>query len=122
MSSLQIAWTKALGSAHRDAGLWNRPLGSWKQCCQVSGTMARTIIANAPTGELLAPIANCRGRGGVRNGVHALRHGFCAELVRSNVGVETVRVLAGHEDLRTTRRYLRSERSDLVQAMETFAK
>ncbi len=53
-------------------------------------------------------------------GVHALRHGFCTELVRSNVGVETVRVLAGHEDLRTTQRYLHAERSDPVQAMETF--
>jgi hypothetical protein len=31
-------------------------------------------------------------------------------------------LLAGHEDLRTTQRYLHSERSDLVQAMETFAK
>jgi site-specific recombinase XerD len=37
------------------------------------------------------------------------------------VGVETVRVLAGHEDLRTTQRYLHSERSDLVDAMETFS-
>ena len=43
------------------------------------------------------------------------------ELVRSNVGVETVRVLAGHEDLRTTQRYLHSERSDLTEAMETFS-
>ena len=56
-----------------------------------------------------------------RFGVHALRHGFCTELVRSNVGVETVRVLAGHEDLRTTQRYLHSERTDLVDAMETFS-
>jgi integrase len=56
-----------------------------------------------------------------RFGVHALRHGFCTELVRSNVGVETVRVLAGHEDLRTTQRYLHSERMDLVDAMETFS-
>ncbi len=31
------------------------------------------------------------------------------------MGVETVRVLAGHEDLRTTQRYLHAERSDLVQ-------
>ena len=53
-----------------------------------------------------------------RFGVHALRHGFCTALVRSNVGVETVRVLAGHEDLRTTQRYLHSERTDLVDAME----
>ncbi len=29
-------------------------------------------------------------------------------------------MLAGHEDLRTTQRYLHAERSDLVQAMETF--
>jgi integrase len=56
-----------------------------------------------------------------RFGVHALRHGFCTELVRSNVGAETVRVLAGHEDLRTTQRYLHSERSDLTEAMETFS-
>ena len=55
-----------------------------------------------------------------RFGVHALRHGFCTELVRGNVGVETVRVLAGHEDLRTTQRYLHAERPDLVSAMETF--
>ncbi|MEO7034241.1 MAG: tyrosine-type recombinase/integrase [Polyangiaceae bacterium] len=55
-----------------------------------------------------------------RFGVHALRHGFCTELVRGNVGVETVRVLAGHEDLRTTQRYLHAERPDLVAAMETF--
>ncbi|HEY3668203.1 MAG TPA: tyrosine-type recombinase/integrase [Polyangiaceae bacterium] len=57
-----------------------------------------------------------------RFGVHALRHGFCTELVRDNVGVETVRVLAGHEDLRTTQRYLHAERPDLVSAMETFSK
>lgn len=56
-----------------------------------------------------------------RFGVQALRHGFCTELVRDNVGVETVRVLAGHEDLRTTQRYLHAERPDLVSAMETFA-
>ena len=37
------------------------------------------------------------------------------------MGVETVRVLAGHEDLRTTQRYLHAERSDLVDAMETFS-
>jgi site-specific recombinase XerD len=37
------------------------------------------------------------------------------------VGIETVRVLVGHEDLRTTQRYLHSERSDLVEAMETFS-
>jgi site-specific recombinase XerD len=41
--------------------------------------------------------------------------------VRSNVGVETVRVLAGHEDLRTTQRYLHAERADLAEAMETFS-
>ena len=56
-----------------------------------------------------------------RFGVHALRHGFCTELVRGNVGVETVRVLAGHEDLRTTQRYLHAERADLAEAMETFS-
>ena len=59
---------------------------------------------------------------GRRFGVHARRHDFCAELVRDNVGVETARVLPGHEDQRTTQRYLHAERPDLVTAMETFSK
>jgi integrase len=54
-------------------------------------------------------------------GVHALRHGFCSELVRNNVGLEAIRVLAGHEDLRTTQRYVHAERADLKDAMETFS-
>lgn len=48
---------------------------------------------------------------------HALRHFFCSALVRLNVPVEAVRVLAGHNDLATTQRYVHAEGRDLTAAV-----
>jgi site-specific recombinase XerD len=48
---------------------------------------------------------------------HSLRHYFCSSLIRAGVDIETVRVLAGHSDVRITQRYLHSEASDLKSAI-----
>jgi site-specific recombinase XerD len=53
--------------------------------------------------------------------LHSFRHAFCSELVRRGVGVETVRVMAGHADLKTTARYLHAAHEDLVSATRALS-
>ncbi len=52
--------------------------------------------------------------------IHQLRHFFCSELVRNKVGIETVRVLAGHTHLQTTARYLHASDDDVRAAVLAF--
>jgi integrase/recombinase XerD len=42
-----------------------------------------------------------------------LRHTFATHLVRSDVDLETVRTLLGHESLATTQRYLHLNRAHI---------
>lgn len=53
-------------------------------------------------------------------GVHALRHFFCSALAAAGVGIETIRVLAGHQDIETTARYLHVRQSELELAVGVF--
>ena len=38
--------------------------------------------------------------------LHSLRHTFAAVLVRSNMHIETIREIMGHQDIRTTQIYM----------------
>ena len=49
---------------------------------------------------------------------HQLRHSFCKNLVDSDVSLEKVAALAGHEQLETTKNYCQPSFSDLSQAVE----
>ena len=50
---------------------------------------------------------------------HKLRHTFCKNLIEAGVSLEKVAMLAGHENLETTRRYCSpSDHDDLEAAME----
>jgi len=49
--------------------------------------------------------------------VHQLRHAFCTSLLRRGADVEVVRIVAGHEDLKTTARYVHARVEDARQAM-----
>jgi integrase len=40
---------------------------------------------------------------------HALRHHFCSSLLRRGASLEAVRIVAGHEDIETTARYLHAQ-------------
>jgi integrase len=50
--------------------------------------------------------------------IHALRHGFCSQLVRVGAGVEAVRALAGHSSISVTNRYVHATGADLRSAMQ----
>ena len=52
-----------------------------------------------------------------RHGGHALRHFFCSEVLAGGASAETVRVLAGHRDLRTTQRYLHTASAEHFAAV-----
>jgi integrase/recombinase XerD len=54
--------------------------------------------------------------------VHALRHGFCSQLVRVGVGVEAVRALAGHNSIGVTNRYVHATGADLAPQHSTVAR
>lgn len=53
-------------------------------------------------------------------GVHSLRHFFCSELSRQKIGVESIRRLAGHQDIETTARYLHVTEDDLREAAKAL--
>lgn len=49
---------------------------------------------------------------------HRLRHTFCKNLIDAGVSLEKVAMLAGHENLETTRRYCSPSKHDLEAAVE----
>jgi integrase len=51
-------------------------------------------------------VASAARRAGVRSGVHILRHTFCSHLAMRGAPARAIQELAGHEDLRTTQRYM----------------
>lgn len=53
---------------------------------------------------------------------HTLRHTFCTTLVEADVDVRTVQELAGHQDLRTTMRYVHPSKARKVQAVDRLLK
>ncbi len=48
---------------------------------------------------------------------HKLRHTFCKNLIEAGVSLEKVAMLAGHENLETTRRYCSPSDHDLEAAV-----
>jgi integrase len=51
-------------------------------------------------------VASAASRSGVRPGVHILRHTFCSHLAMRGAPARAIQELAGHEDLKTTQRYM----------------
>lgn len=49
---------------------------------------------------------------------HKLRHTFCKNLIDAGVSLEKVAILAGHENLETTRCYCSPSEHDLEAAVE----
>jgi integrase len=49
--------------------------------------------------------------------VHQLRHAFCTWLLQHGADVELVRVIAGHEDIKTTSQYLHARVEDARRVM-----
>lgn len=51
-------------------------------------------------------VAGAARRAGVRSGVHILRHTFCSHLAMRGAPARAIQELAGHQDLKTTQRYM----------------
>jgi integrase len=51
-------------------------------------------------------VASAARRAGVQSGVHILRHTFCSHLAMRGAPARAIQELAGHEDLKTTQRYM----------------
>jgi len=51
-------------------------------------------------------VANAARRAGVKPGVHILRHTFCSHLAMRGAPARAIQELAGHQDLKTTQRYM----------------
>jgi integrase len=51
-------------------------------------------------------VASAARRAGVRPGVHILRHTFCSHLAMGGAPARAIQELAGHQDLKTTQRYM----------------
>lgn len=85
---------------------------------------ARIVVTNRGTTpnrqHVLSRLGALQRRMGARKtwSVHALRHGFCSQLVRMRVGVEAVRALAGHSSIGVTNRYVHATGAELTGAMD----
>jgi integrase len=51
-------------------------------------------------------VATAARTAGVRSGVHILRHTFCSHLAMRGAPARAIQELAGHQDLKTTQRYM----------------
>lgn len=51
-------------------------------------------------------VASAARRAGVKPGVHILRHTFCSHLAMQGAPARAIQELAGHQDLKTTQRYM----------------
>ena len=54
------------------------------------------------------------------SGLHALRHSYCTNLVRSGADVEQLRALAGHSSIVVSQRYLWSDSESRRAAAEAM--
>lgn len=90
--------------------------------CRSKLPQARLVVRSNGTTprrqHVLATLLALQDRHGLRRwSFHQLRHFFCSTLVRHGVGVEAVRVLAGHTDLKTTQRYVHASAAELRAAV-----
>jgi site-specific recombinase XerD len=63
---------------------------------------------------------SARRAGLPKSGVHRLRHTFCSHLAMRGVPARTIQELAGHEDLKTTLRYMHLSPAALTSAIEVL--
>jgi site-specific recombinase XerD len=49
---------------------------------------------------------------------HHIRHHFCTSLLRGGATLETVRVLAGHGNVKVTNMYVHTTSDELTKAIE----
>lgn len=67
-------------------------------------------------------VVRVRQTAGVHFSLHMLRHSFVSMLARQpGVGVQHIRELAGHRDMKTTERYMRLFEEDKLRAVETLS-
>lgn len=77
------------------------------------GVQARTFIRI---------VVRVRQTAGIHFSLHMLRHSFVSMLARQpGVGVQHIRELAGHRDMKTTERYMRLFEEDKLRAVETLS-
>lgn len=63
-------------------------------------------------------IKNIGKKAGLDLSPHQLRHTFCKRMANNGVGLEKIRELAGHENIRTTEIYIKAGWDDLSDAVE----
>lgn len=85
------------------------------------------MFTNPDTGEPYTRIKRAFSTACERAGIedlrfHDLRHTFASRLVRRGVDLVIVKELMGHASIVTTQRYLHSQASEKLQAVETLTK
>lgn len=83
-------------------------------CARRVGRVVLTERGTTPSRQnVLERITRVQLRHGLtRHSFHAIRHYFCTSLLRRGADIETVRVVAGHQDVETTMRYLHAQVDD----------
>jgi integrase len=83
---------------------------------------ARVVVTSEGTTprrtHVLSKLKALQSRHGLKErSFHSLRHYFCSTLLRRGASVEAVRVLAGHNSLNVTQRYVHATAADLKEAI-----
>jgi integrase len=92
-----------------------------RRCAQLHSTafFASSRGGNGTSAATLKRMVDrVRRTSGIPFTLHSLRHSFVTMLVRANTPINVVRDLAGHRDIKTTERYLRTFDADKRAYME----
>ena len=75
-----------------------------------------------PTRTVQQIFSNAKRKAGIKKdvGIHSLRHSFATHLLDKGTGIEYIKELLGHFDIKTTERYLHVSKQQLVNIVSPF--
>jgi integrase len=96
-----------------------------REACKGKSKDARVVATRNGTAphrqHILSRLSRVQQRHGLQHrSFHSIRHYFCTSLLRRGADIELVRVVAGHQDVETTMRYLHARYEDASKFMGTI--
>jgi integrase/recombinase XerD len=126
---MQIFIARAKGKKDRYVNLSPVLLDILRKYIQVYKPIPRIYLFESdqslqayPTRTVQQIFSNAKKKAGIKKevGIHSLRHSFATHLLDKGTGIEYIKELLGHFDIKTTERYLHVSKQQLVNIVSPF--
>lgn len=126
---MQIFISRAKGKKDRYVNLSPVLLDILRKYIQVYKPIPRIFLFESeqslqayPTRTVQQIFSNAKKKAGIKKdvGIHSLRHSFATHLLDKGTGIEYIKELLGHFDIKTTERYLHVSKQQLVNIVSPF--